>query len=175
MKGIPYHILAACTCNLATIDKECGRNAPGLKTIVYLACVDDIDTIGSATAHVVSTITEVTSQGFFPINIIRKDNDLKSTPGDDGGYTTELKGFVSKQSSAKANILTQLTTDENYVAIAVDQNGVQHILGATDHPIKAKAEAVTTPKNGYNLTLTWEGHADLPYIFSGDIADVLHP
>jgi len=34
---------------------------------------------------------------------------------------------------------------------------------------------VTTPKNGYNLTLTWEGHADIPYIYSGTIADVLHP
>jgi hypothetical protein len=94
---------------------------------------------------------------------------------DDGGYTTELKGFISKQAAAKANILTQLATDENYVAIAVDQNGIQHILGAVDHPIKAKAEPVTTPKNGYNITLTWEGHADIPYVYSGTIADVLHP
>ena len=168
-------MIGACTCNLAAVDKECGRNAPGLKTIVYLACVDDITSIGAATAHVVSTITEVASQGFFPINITRKDNDMKSTPSDDGGYTTELKGFISKQAAEKANILTQLATDENYVAIAVDQNGIQHILGAVDHPIKAKAEPVTTPKNGYNITLTWEGHADIPYIYSGTIADVLHP
>lgn len=165
----------ACVCNLAAIDKECGRNAPGLKTIVYLACVDDITSIGAATAHVVSTITEVASQGFFPINIIRKDNDLKTTPGEDGGYTTELKGFVSKQSAAKSNVLTQLATDENYIGIAVDQNGKQWILGSVDHPIKAKVEAATTPKNGYTLTLTWEGHADLPYEYSGTIADVLHP
>lgn len=165
----------ACTCNLAAIDKECGRNAPGLKTIIYLACVDDITTIGAASSHVVSTITEVTDQGFFPISIIRKDNDLKTTPGEDGGYTTECKGFISKQSAAKANVLTQLTTDENYVAIVVDQNGKQWILGSTSHPIKAKAEAVTTPKNGYNLTLTWDGHADLPYEYSGTISDVLHP
>lgn len=165
----------ACVCNLAAIDKECGRNAPGLKTIVYLACVDDITSIGAATNHVVSTITEAASQGFFPINIIRADNDLKSTPGDDGGFTTELKGFISKQSAAKANVLTQFATDENYIAIAVDQNGKQWILGAVDHPVKAKVEAVTTPKNGYNLTLMWEGHADLPYEYSGTIADVLHP
>lgn len=174
MKGL-FQILMACTCNLAKIDKECGRNAPGLKTTVYLACADDITSIGAASSHVVSTITEVTDQGFFPIAIIRKDNDLKSTPQEDGGYNTELKGFVSKQSAAKANILTQLATDENYIAIAVDQNGVQHILGSLDHPIKARAEAVTTPKNGYNVTLLWEGHADLPYVYSGTIADVLHP
>lgn len=165
----------ACVCNLAAIDKECGRNAPGLKTIIYLACVDDITSIGAATAHVVSTITEVASQGFFPINIIRKDNDLKTTPGEDGGYTTELKGFISKQSATKANVLTQFATDENYIAIAVDQNGKQWILGSTDHPVKAKVEAATTPKNGYTLTIMWEGHADLPYEYSGTIADVLHP
>jgi hypothetical protein len=168
-------MLGLCTCNLAAVDKECGRNAPGLKTILYLACADDITSIGAATAHAVSTITEVATQGFFPINIIRKDNDLKSTPGEDGGFTTELKGFISKQTAAKSNVLTQFATDENYIAIAVDQNGVQHILGSIDHPIRAKAEPVTTPKNGYNVTLTWEGHSDIPYIYTGAIGDVLHP
>lgn len=168
-------LLGVCTCNLGAIDKECGRNAPGLKTIVYLACADDITSIGAATNHAVSTITEAASQGFFPINITRKDNDLKSTPNEDGGYTTEMKGFISKQAAAKANILTQLATDENYIGIPVDQNGVQHILGSLDHPIKVRAEAVTTPKNGYNLTFTWEGHADLPYIYTGTISDILHP
>ena len=168
-------MLGVCTCNLGAIDKECGRNAPGLKTIVYLACADDITSIGAATGHAVSTITEGASQGFFPLNIVRKDNDLKSTPNDDGGYTTEIKGFISKQTAAKANILTQLATDENYIAIPVDQNGLQHIVGAVDHPIKVRAEAVTTPKNGYNITMTWEGHADLPYIYTGAIGDVLHP
>ena len=59
--------------------------------------------------------------------------------------------------------------------IPTDQNGKKWILGATDHPVKMKVEAVTTPKNGYNITITWEGHADLPYEFSGNIADVLHP
>jgi hypothetical protein len=168
-------MMGMCTCNLAAVNKECGRNAPGLKTIVYLACADDITSIGAATAHAVSTITEVATQGFFPINIIRKDNDLKSTPGEDGGYTTELKGFISKQSAAKSNVLTQFATDENYIAIAVDQNGVQHILGSIDHPIRAKAEPVTVPKNGYNVTFTWEGHADIPFIYTGTIGDVLHP
>lgn len=159
----------ACECNLANIDKECGRNAPGLQTVVHLACVDDLTSIGAATNHVVSTITPVTDMGFYEINIIRKDNDLKSTEQEDGGYNTELKGFISKQASAKAAVLTNLATDENYVAIAVDQNGLKHILGSKTHPIKVRKNAVTTPKNGYELTLLWEGHADLPLHFSGTI------
>ena len=162
-------MLGVCACNLDDVDKECGRNAPGLKTILRVACVDDITSIGAATAHVVSTITQVTDKGFFSWNIIRKDNDLKSTPNEDGGFNTELKGFISKQAAAKANILTQLATDENYLVISTDQNGQKDILGAVDHPVKIKCEPVKTPKNGYNITVTWEGHADIPYTFSGTI------
>lgn len=157
----------ACTCNLAAIDRECGRNAPGLKTQLYLACVDDISAIGAATAHVVSTITMVSTKLFYIFNILRKDNELTSEPNEDGGYTTTCKGFISKQAAAKANILTQLASEENYIGVVVDQNGVKYILGATDHPIKVRTKAVTTPKNGYEITATWDGHADLPYTFSG--------
>jgi hypothetical protein len=163
----------ACVCNLGAIEKECGRNAPGLKTILYLACVDDIATIGAATAHEVSTITPVASQGFFPVNIIRQNNDMNSEPSEDGGYTTTVTGFISKQAAAKANVLTQLATDENYIAIPTDQNGLKHIVGALDHPVKVRAKPVTTPRNGYELTVTWEGHADIPYIFTGSVP--MHP
>lgn len=162
-----------CQCNLAEIEKECGRNAPGLKTTLYLGCVDDLATIGAAVAHEVSTITMVATKVLFPFAIIRKDNDLKSDPQDDGGFNTELKGFISKQAAVKADVLTQLATDENYVVIAVDQNGEQHILGALDHPVKVRAAAATTPKNGYNVTVTWEGHSDLPYFFTGAISGLL--
>lgn len=163
----------ACVCNLAVIEKECGRNAPGIKTVLSIACVDDVATIGAATGHEVASMTAVASQGFFTFNIIRKDNDLKTTPNDDGGYTTELNAFISKQAAAKAHVLTQLTTDENYIVVPTDQNGLKHILGALDHPVKVRAEAATTPKNGYKITVTWDGHADLPYIYTGTVP--MHP
>lgn len=160
-------LVGACVCNLADIEKECGRNAPGLKTVVSVSCADDIASIGAATGHSVATITAKATKGFFEFNIIRKDNDLKSTAAEEGGYTTELMGFISRQAAAKANILTQLATDENYILVAVDQNGVKHLLGALDHPVRLRAEATTTPKNGYTLKATWEGHSDLPFIFTG--------
>lgn len=162
-----------CDCNLDDIERECGRNAPGLKTKIYPACVDDVASIGAATNHVVSTITMASTKTFFTLNIIRKDNDLKSTPGEEGGYTTELKGFISKKAAAKAKILTNLPSEENFIVLCTDQNGYTEILGSTDHPVKIKAEAVTTPKNGYNITVTWDGHADLPYNFSGTISSLL--
>lgn len=159
----------ACPCNLADIEGECGRNAPGLKTVVHVACVGDLTSIGAATNHVVSTITPVTDMGFFKFTIIRKDNDLKTTPQEDGGFNTEMKGFISKKAAAKAKVLTSLATDENYIVIPEDQNSYKEILGAIDHPCKIRVESVTTPKNGYNVTVLWEGHSDLPLSFSGTI------
>jgi hypothetical protein len=162
-----------CDCNLATIARECGRNAPGLSTQINVGCVDDITSIGAATNHVVNTITMASTKTFFTFNITRKDNDLKSTPNENGGYTTELKGFISKKAAAKSKVLTNLPSDENFVVLATDQNAYTEILGSLAHPVKIKAEAVTTPKNGYNVTVMWEEHADLPYQFTGDIADLL--
>lgn len=161
-----------CQCNISTIDRECGRNAPGLTTILYVACVDELTAIGAATNHVVSTITPVATKGFFKWNITRKDNDEKTTPGENGGHTTEVKGFISKQSAPKSNILTNLPSEENFVVITEDQNGQKDIIGSLTHPCKIKAEPVKTPKNGYNITIMWEEHADIPLIFSGTIPTV---
>lgn len=162
-----------CVCNLATIEKECGRNAPGLKTQLAVACVDDISSIGAATNHAVAAITMASTKTFSTFNILRKDNDLKSTANENGGYTTELKGFISKKAAAKAKILTNLATDENYVVIPTDQNNYAEILGALDHPVKIRVTSTTVPKNGYEVTVMWEEHADLPYQFTGDIGDLL--
>ena len=157
----------ACTCNLAAIDRNCARNAPGLKTQLYIACVDDIDSIGAATNHVVSTITMVATKLFYIWNIIRTDNNLVSEPQENGGYNTTLTGFISKQEAAKHNILAQLSSDENYIVVSVDQNGLQEIIGATDHPARITINPVKAPRNGYNVSIVWEGHAMLPYTFSG--------
>jgi len=162
-------LLGVCTCNLATVDRECGRNAPGMKTVFWLACVDDATSIGAATAHVVATITMVATKVFFPIHCIRKDNGLKSTPGEDGGFTTEGTYFISKQAAAKSNILTGLAAEENYIAITEDQNAQKDILGSTTHPIKVKITPTKTPKNGYEVKLVWDGHSDIPFIFSGTV------
>lgn len=159
----------ACVNNLATIDRECGRNAPGLKTTFYVAAVDDVSAIGAATNHVVSTITMVSTKVFYAFNAIRKDNDLNSEPGEDGGFTTNGKYFIPKQSSAKSNILTQLSSEENYIVVTEDQNGQKDLIGSLTHPIKIRVKPVKTPKNGYELTLLWDGHADIPYVFSGTV------
>jgi hypothetical protein len=167
----------ACVCNLDTIGAECGRNAPGLKTILYIACIDDIESIGAATAHAVSTITPaddgedppVVTGGFVEISIIRTDNNQETVPGETGGQTTTITGFVSKQSAAKSNILTQPDGNENFIVVTKDQNNLMNIIGDLEHPAKITVGAVKAPRNGYNVTVTWEGHSDLPLIFTGTV------
>jgi hypothetical protein len=62
-----------------------------------------------------------------------------------------------------------VSSDENYIAITEDQNDLKEIVGSTTHPAIVRVKAVKSPKNGYELTLLWEGHADLPLTFSGTI------
>lgn len=157
----------SCVCNLATISKNCARNAPGLKTQFYVACVDDISAIGAATNHVVATITMVATKLFYVWNVIRADNNLVSEPQENGGYNTTLTAFISKQEAAKHNVLTSLSTDENYVLVTVDQNGLKEIIGSLDHPVTIRVAPAKAPRNGYTLTALWQGHGDLPLTFSG--------
>lgn len=162
-----------CTCNLSDIQRECGRNAPGLTTQVNVACVDDVASIGAATGHAVAAITMAATKTFFTFNITRKDNSSDTSPNENGGYTTELKGFISKKAAAKAAVLTNIPSDENFVVLATDQNGYTEILGSLAHPVKINVKSTVTPKNGYEVTVTWEEHADLPYQFTGDISALL--
>lgn len=158
-----------CTPLLANIIQEKCPVKPGLKTDVALAYVDDIATIGAATDHAVGTITMESTKVFYKVQCSKKEADQKSTPNENGGFTTEVKYFVTKQDAAKSKILNSISGVESLVAITTDQNNEKTIIGAKDHPIMSKVEATKTPRNGYLLTLTWEEHADLPYHFTGTI------
>lgn len=158
-----------CTSTLATIAKENCPSRPGLKTTVYLALSSDITTIGAAVAHAVSTITMVATKVFAKFGADRKDNGQESVPNENGGYTTTAKFFMLRQEAAKSGILTGMNMVENFVVITEDQNGQKDILGSTDHPVMLTAKAVKSPRNGYEVEVKWEEHADLPFVFTGTI------
>lgn len=158
-----------CTTNLAAIAAEQCPVKPGLKTELALGLVNDITSIGAATNHAVATIVMEATKVFYKIQCSKKESDQKSTPNENGGFTTEVKYFITKQEAAKSNILTSLNGVEALVAITTDQNNEKTIIGAKDHPVMSKVEATKNPRNGYILTLTWEEHGDLPYHFSGTI------
>lgn len=159
----------ACTITLADTAAELCASKPGLKTRMWWAKVSDITSIGAATDHVVSTITPVSTKGFYLLYITRKDNDQASTPNENGGYTTEIKGFISKQEAAKSKVFTQANGAEAFIFITEDQNGLKHIIGSVDHPVMVTFKPTTTPKNGYELQAKWDEHSDIPFIFSGTV------
>ncbi len=156
-----------CTVLLANIAAEQCPVKPGLTTVLKLAFINDLTSIGAAVNHAVSTITAPATKGFYAINCSKKESDQKTTPNENGGFTTEVKYFVSKQEAAKSNVFNSLNAVESLVAITADQNGERTIVGALDHPVMAKVEATKNPRNGYILTLVWEEHGNLPYHFTG--------
>lgn len=159
----------ACTPTLAAIAAEQCPSKPGLKTVVALAYASDITSIGAAVGHAVSTITMVATKTFKSINVSRRESEQGTVPGDEGGYTTTAKYFITLQEAAKSTILNGLNGTESLIAITIDQNGDQKILGSLDHPVRIKIGATTNPRNGYTIEIMWEEHSDLPLHFSGAI------
>ena len=159
----------ACSPTLATIAAEQCPSKPGLKTVVALAYASDIASIGAAVGHAVSTITMVATKTFKKLNVSRRESEQGTVPGDEGGYTTTAKYFITLQEAAKSTILNGLNGTEGLVAITIDQNGDQQIIGALDHPVRIKVGATKTPRNGYSLEIMWEEHDNLPLHFSGTI------
>lgn len=161
--------MPTCADNLTHIAAEQCPTRPGLKSKFWLAQTDALTAIGAATNHEVSTITAASGDGFYALNGSRKDTDQKSTPDENGGYTTEVKFFLSRQTAAKHLNLSGLNGVEAFVAITEDLNGQKEIIGSLTEPAMVMVEATKIPKNGYNVTIKWENHADLPYIFTGSV------
>lgn len=161
-----------CTKTLANIARDACPNRPGLTSVVSLAYADELTSIGAATNHAVAAITPVATKGFFKINCSRKGSEQGSVPGEEGGYTTTAKYFVPRQEAAKSGILTGLNGTEALIAVTHDQNSEDQILGALDHPVRVKVSATKTPRNGYELEIMWEEHADLPLHFTGTLTYV---
>lgn len=158
-----------CTVVIDEIAQESCPTRPGLKTRFWVALTAAISSIGAATDHAVSTITAAASNGFHPWNGSRRENDFKSTPNENGGFNTEVKFFLNRQEAAKAKILTSVNKVEDFIAIVEDQNGLRYIIGSKDHPAELMVEPTVIPRNGYNVTISWIEHADLPLIFTGTV------
>ena len=164
--------MADCDCNIDDIARECGKNAGGVKPLLYITCEDEVASIGAASDHAVSTITmraadDPITKGYFrQWKCSRKDSDFKSTQDEEGGqWNTEFKYFIPKQAATKAVVLNNLGEDNN-IGVVTDMNGAKRIVGELGNPVNITVEEVTTPKNGYAVTGKWtSGYS--PYFFTG--------
>jgi hypothetical protein len=170
--------MADCPCTIEAIDRECGRNTASMKPVLYASCPDQIASIGTATNHAVATITmrsavvgppAVAAGKFFEWGCSRRDIEFQSEQDEETGvWNTTASYFIPKQTAAKAAILNNLG-EENNIFIAVDMNGAKRIVGAKDLPATIRVTETTTPRNGYNVRLSWQS-GESPYFYTGSIA-----
>lgn len=156
-----------CSSNVAAIEAFCGSaNAPMLDRKLYITSADNITTIPAASNHVISS--NMTMSGLFYEWFFSKEESSYSSEIDENGmWQTEVKIFIEKQTSAKSHILNGVNGD-NYVAIVVDRNGESRLIGDTTNGCRIRVRETTTPKNGYEVTITWESPL-APYFYTGTI------
>jgi len=158
---------------LVELLKQCGTNAADLVGELYLAFKADVDTIPSATDHVVSAaITMKASKVFVKVELSKKDKSYESNPeGDEDGsiYKTLFKGFHPHLRSVATNMLAGASNGCDVIAIFKDKNGEQRIIGDLSEGAILKAkEIITKEKNGYELELGWESNLP-PYFYTAAI------
>jgi hypothetical protein len=159
-----------CVFTAATIDKICGEvNAPNLTRILSVIGADDVSVIAAPTAHSISTdFTMVATKVWFKWNFAREDNSYTSERDPETGlWKTEVKIFIPKLLSATTNILNGMNGD-NYLVVVKDLNGKNRLIGALDNGCRVVVKEQTSPKNGYEITITWES-ANAPYFYTGAI------
>lgn len=170
--------MADCTCTVATIEQFCGGvNAPGLDRVLSITCedellaipapADDTHTIeDNITYRAAVTGPPAVAAGKFYKWFFSKDESSWSSERDDNGlWNTEVKIFIPKLQSTTTYTLNGMT-GENQVALVVDRNGSERLVGALGNGCMIKVKEVTTPKNGYEVTITWQS-AYAPYFYTG--------
>jgi len=160
-----------CTSNVAAITAFCGTaNAPMLDRKLYITTAAKVDAIAAATAHVISTdITMESTMVFYAWSFSKEESSYESTQDENGMWQTSVKIFIEKLASATTNILVGMNGD-NYIAIVVDRNGSKRLVGDINNGCTVRVKEMTTPKNGYEVTITWSSPL-APYFYTGAIAE----
>ncbi len=162
--------MADCCAALAEIARHCGPNAKGIKRNVYLACIDDIQTIPDPTADTVKVETDIVMEAtkvFTVFNIGKTNQAFEADAAGDGDGATldyRIQFFIPRMDGDKASILNG-TMNGEYIFIFEDKNGVQHIIGAKDDGALLKVKSQTDP-NGYLISVEWDS-SHIAYVYTG--------
>lgn len=172
--------MADCTCTVATIEQFCGGvNAPGLDRMLSITCEDELLAIPAPGAGTHTISTDITYRapdagppvivaGKFYKWFFSKDNSSWSSERDDNGlWNTEVKIFIPKLQATTTYTLNGMT-GENQVALVPDRNGEIRLVGDLGNGAMVKVKETTDPKNGYEVTITWQS-AYAPYYYTGAV------
>lgn len=157
-----------CSSNVAAIEAFCGAaNGPMLDRKLYITTAAKVTSIGAATSHAVSTITMVLNQVFYTWFFSKEESSFTSEQDENGMWNTEVKVFIEQINSTKTNIMVGMNGD-NYIAVVVDKNGSKRLVGDVNNGCTIRVRETTTPKNGYEVTITWQSPLS-PYFYTGSI------
>lgn len=173
--------MADCACSIDDIEKLCGEgNAPGLQPVLSITCLDEVNTIPApetGTHEIADNITmrtasagppAVTAGRFRKWNFEAKDASFSCEKDDNGLWNSEVKIFIPKLKKETTHTLAGLYGD-NHIALVEDMNeGGLRLLGNLKNGCMVKVKETTTPKNGYEVTLTWQS-ATAPYWYTGTV------
>lgn len=171
--------MATCCTDLANIEKICGGgNAAGVRTKVYVACLDQVDTIPAATAGIISTdITMVADIGdgnpgvFYEINISKLNSNYNVEElGDEENpdYRHTLTFTILKMTPGKNVVLNSLDGGE-VIGMFDDRNDYRWMMGDLKEGATFRALPQTGDVNGYVCTLSWRSAKRL-YNYTGALS-----
>jgi len=173
--------MATCCTTLGNIEKICGGgNASGLRTKLYVACIDQVDTIPAPTADTFSIDTDITMVAdigdttpglFYELNISKNNASYSvEAQGDDENpdYLHTLTVNILKQDAAKNRILSGMAGGE-YIAVFKDRNDIQWLMGTLDEGSVVQVAVNNADLNAYTLTITWRG-SRLLYAYTGALS-----
>lgn len=169
-----------CTCTVAEILAFCGGiNAPGLDRFLAITCDDQLLAIpapGTDTHTITTAITyraadegppEITAGKFHKWHFSKDDSTWESERDENGLWNTTVKFFIPKMQPSTTHTLNGMT-GENNVALVPDRNGQIRLVGAIDKGCMVGVKEVSNPKNGYEVTITWQS-AHSPYYYTSTI------
>ena len=166
-----------CECTVGAIAAFCGGvNAPGLDLSLAITCQDELLSIPApgADTHTISTnITyraaapPITAGKFYQWFFSKQNSSYESERDENGLWKTTVKIFVPKLQAEKTYVFNGLT-GENLVTVVPDKNGEKRVIGSLTNGAMVSVKEVTNPKNGYEVTITWES-AHAPYYYTGTL------
>lgn len=169
-----------CTCTVNTIDQFCGGvNAPGLDRMLSITCEDELLAIPAPVTDTHKITDDITyrasavgppavAAGKFYKWFFSKDNASWTSERDDNNlWNTEVKIFIPSLQDTTTYTLNGMT-GENQIALVPDRNGKTRVVGALGNGAMIKVKETTDPKNGYEVTITWQS-AYAPYYYEGTV------
>lgn len=154
--------------------RTCGLgNAAGVSNRLWFTKKSEVTAITAATAGVISGASAITMSaspvGTFNILDLTPISNKKvfevnpAGDADSPSWTVNITGFHPKMEGAKNAIFTSLAGCE-YIIVIQDKNNKRFLVGDINNGAYITVKPVINEgSNGYEITITMEGLANIPY------------